>query len=103
MLCLEDIKIQFKCQGYEAKHFGVSPTGEDTVLIMESTSITEEQHCPMCGGKVYIYDHFSMNLKDIPWQANTTSTLSCNGYRYRCTECGETYTEEIPLNTRALE
>ena len=64
---------------------------------MESTSITEEQHCPMCGGKVYIYDHFSMNLKDIPWQANTTSTLSCNGYRYRCTECGETYTEEIPF------
>ena len=97
MLCLEDIKIDFKCQGFKAIQFGVGPSGEDTVLMMESTSITEEQHCPRCGGRVYIYDRFNMNLKDMPWHVNTTMTLCCSGYRYRCTECGETFTEEIPF------
>ena len=97
MLCLEDIKIDFNCQGFRAKQFGVGPSGEETVLMMESTSITEDQHCPKCGGKMHIYDHFQMNLKDMPWHAGKSMTLCCSGYRYRCVNCKETYTEEIPF------
>ena len=110
MLCLEDTKIEFKCQEFKAVQFGVSPSGEGNVLMMESTSITKEQSCPKCGGKVHIYDHFNVNLKDMPWQANISSILCCRGYRYRCSECGETYTEDIPfkypgirITTRAAE
>ena len=45
MLCLEDIKIEFKSQGFKAIQFGVSPTGEETVLMMESIERTADQRC----------------------------------------------------------
>lgn len=97
MLCLEDTKIEFKSQGFKAIQFGISPTGEETVLMMESIKKTAEQHCPKCGGSVHIYDSFQMGLKDMPLLAKTPMTLFCTGYRYRCTQCKETYTEEIPF------
>ena len=64
---------------------------------MESISRTEEQYCPRCGGKVHIYDNFHVCLKDMPLFSQIPLTLFCSGYRYRCTQCGETFTEDIPF------
>ena len=97
MLCLEDTKIEFKSQGFKAIQFGVSPTGEETVLMMESIEKPADQHCPQCGGSVHIYDHFQMHLKDMPLLAKTPMTLFCTGNRYRCIQCKETFTEDIPF------
>ena len=83
MLCLEDTKIEFKSQGFKAKQIGVSPSGEETVLMMESITSTEDQRCPQCGGNVHIYDSFQMHLKDMPLFAKTPMTLFCTGNRYR--------------------
>ena len=94
MLCLEDTKIEFKSQGFKAIQFGVSPTGEETVLMMESIKRTADQHCPRCCGSVHIYDSFQMHLKDMPLFFKTPMTLFCTGNRYRCTQCKETFTEE---------
>ena len=97
MLCLEDTKIEFKSQGFKAKQIGVSPSGEETVLMMESITSTEDQRCPQCGGNVHIYDSFQMHLKDMPLFAKTPMTLFCTGNRYRCVQCKETFTEDIPF------
>ena len=97
MLCLEDIKIEFKSQGFKAIQFGVSPTGEETVLMMESIERTADQRCSQCGGNVHIYDSFQMHLKDMPLFAKTPMTMFCTGNRYRCVQCKETFTKDIPF------
>ena len=56
MLYLEDIKISFKCQGYEAIQYGMSPSNDQAVLMLRSTRGSRDETCPRCGEKVYIYD-----------------------------------------------
>mgnify|MGYP002869143669 CR=1 FL=1 len=97
MLYLEDIRIEFKSQGFKANQIDVSPSEKEIVLMMESISKTEEHCCPDCGGAVHIYDNFHMHLKDMPLVAQMPLTLFCSGYRYRCVECKKTFTEEIPF------
>ena len=96
MLCLEDTKIGFQCQGFEAYQCDVSPQDDQTVLMMRSTS-SPKRTCPRCGEKVYIYDSFGIHLKDMPLYVKIPLTLFCTGNRYRCTVCGETFTEDIPF------
>lgn len=96
MLCLEDTKIGFQCQGFEAYQYDVSPQDDQTVLMMRSTG-SPKRTCPRCGEKVYIYDSFGIHLKDMPLYVKIPLTLFCTGNRYRCTVCGETFTEDIPF------
>lgn len=97
MLYLEDIKIEFKSQGFVAKQFGMNEEKTQSVLMMESAASTAEQVCPKCGAPVHIYDSFHMGLKDMPVYHQTSHTMFCTGYRYRCTRCRETFTEHIPF------
>ena len=97
MLYLEDIKISFKCQGYEAIQYGMSPSNDQAVLMLRSTRGSRDETCPRCGEKVYIYDSFGIHLRDMPLYIDIPLTVFCTGNRYRCTVCGETFTEEIPF------
>lgn len=97
MLFLEDIKIELNCQGFEAKQIGFSPNNDKAVAIFESTRQTNEVHCPVCNGKVHIYDSFDTELKDIPIFVEMPLSLFCVGHRYRCIKCKHTFTEEIPF------
>ena len=51
MLYLEDIKISFKCQGYEAIEYDISPQKDQAVLIVKSTQRSKDKVCPRCGKK----------------------------------------------------
>ena len=97
MLYVEDIKISFKCQGYEAIQYSMSPQNDQAVLMMKSTHRSQDEVCPRCGEKVYIYDSFGIHLKDMPIYIEVPLTVFCTGNRYRCTVCGESFTEEIPF------
>ena len=97
MLYLEDTKIGFQCQGFEAYQYDVSPQNDQAVLMMRSISGSQKQTCPRCGEKVYIYDSFGIHLKDMPLYVKIPLTLFCTGNRYRCTVCGETFTEDVPF------
>ena len=33
MLCLDDIKVEFECQGFKGTHLGISPEKDKTVLL----------------------------------------------------------------------
>lgn len=97
MLLLEDIKIEMKCQGFEAKQITFSPNGDKAIVYMESTAETSEQFCPDCSGKVYIHDLFDITLKDIPLYPDMPLSLFCHGHRYRCQSCGKDFTEAVPF------
>lgn len=97
MLYLKDIKISFKCQGYEAIQYDMSPQKDQAVLMIKSTQCSQDKVCHRCGGKVYIYDNFGIHLRDMPLCINVPLTVFCTGNRYRCSVCRETFTEEIPF------
>lgn len=97
MLFLEDIKIEFKCQGFEAKQIAFSHYQDKAVVYLESTRKTSEMYCPECTGEVYIHDSFDVTLKDIPLYPDMPVFLFCFGHRYRCRKCGKDFTEDVPF------
>ena len=97
MLFLEDIKIELKCQGFEAKQITFSPNQDRAVVYLESISKTNEIHCPECAGQVYIHDAFDITLKDIPLYPDMPTSLFCCGHRFRCRNCGKDFTENVPF------
>lgn len=97
MLYINNIKVEFECQGFKATHIGVSPDETKTVLFLESTKRTEEAVCDKCGGKAYIHEHYNTHLTDIPIIYGTTHRLEFFGKRYKCNKCGHTFTEETPF------
>ena len=97
MLNLDDIKVEFECQGFKGTHLGISPEKDKSVLFMESVRSTKSVRCPACGGAVYIYENGQVKLKDIPFWKDTDHICNFFIHRYRCNCCQETFTEEIPF------
>lgn len=96
MLYLEDIKIEVTCQGFESQGFAVNEERRQAVLLLRSNG-TNIERCPWCGSIVHVYDSFQVNLKDAPIWHTVEQRVCVTGYRYRCTSCGKTFTEEIPF------
>ena len=65
--------------------------------MTESTRTYKDFCCPACGGKVYVHEPFQVRIKDVPYQPNVPLYIHYSGHRYRCSKCGETFTEEIPF------
>ena len=82
MLNLDDIKVEFECQGFKGTHLGISPEKDKSVLFMESVRSTKSVRCPACGGAVYIYENGQVKLKDIPFWKDTDHI--CNFFIHRC-------------------
>lgn len=97
MLCHEDIKIETKCQGFEAKQLMISPNKDRAVVYVESKRHTSEISCPDCGGQVHIHDSFDITLKDMPLYPDMSLSLFCVGHRYCCQKCGKDFTENVPF------
>ena len=97
MLYLDDIKVEFESQGFKGTHIGISPQKDKTVLFLESVKSTQSVRCPYCSGSVYIYENGQVNLKDIPLWKGTTHLWNFFIHRYKCNQCQETFTEEIPF------
>ena len=97
MLYLNDIKVEFESQGFKGTHIGISPQKDKTVLFLESVKSTQSVHCPYCSGSVYVYENGQVNLKDIPLWKGTTHLWNFFIHRYKCNQCQETFTEEIPF------
>ena len=97
MLYLDDIKVEFESQGFKGTHIGISPQKDKTVLFLESVKSTQSVRCPYCSGSVYIYENGQVNLKDIPLWKGTTHLWNFFIHRFKCNQCQETFTEEIPF------
>ena len=97
MLSLDDIRVEFECQGFKGTHLGISPKKDKTVMFLESVRSTKSVRCPFCGGEVYIYENGQVKLKDIPLWKGTEHICNFSIHRYKCNCCHETFTEEIPF------
>lgn len=66
MLYLDDIKVEFKSQGFCSKHMGISPQKDKAVLFMQSTKKTKDVRCCECGSEVYLHGDAQTHLTDMP-------------------------------------
>lgn len=97
MLCLDNIKVEFECQGYKSTHLGISPDSTKTVLFFESNIETKVVTCPLCGGEVYVHDNYQTHLSDVPIKYGMTSRWEFFGKRYKCRKCGHSFVNETPF------
>ena len=97
MLFNNNIKIDVNCQGFVSTMFASNEENSKSVLMLASKRPTKDVVCSFCGGKVKIYDTYEINLKDIPFDPNMENVVHCTAHRYRCTDCKETFSEEIPF------
>ena len=97
MLCLNDIKVEFKSQEYKATHLGISPDNTKTVLFFENNMETNDVSCPKCGGKVYVHDNYQTHLSGVPLKYGMTSRWEFFGKRYKCRKCGHSFVNETPF------
>lgn len=97
MLNLYNIRFEGQSQGFCVKEYATSPSGDSAVIMTESTRTYRDFCCPECGDKVYVHEPFQVRIKDMPNQPNVPLYIHYSGHRYRCSKCGETFTEEIPF------
>ena len=98
------MSLSLECQQFVSERFE-NKSGH-SVLHVVSKAETESVRCLECGRRVYVQDHYSGILKDIPLYAGETLVLEVKVHRYQCAECGQTFTEEIPFRhpgTRVTE
>ena len=65
MLYLDDIKVEFKSQGFKGTNIEINPNKDEIVLFPESVRLTQSIRCPYCGNSVYIYENGQVKLKNI--------------------------------------
>ncbi len=94
---IDDIKVEFECQGFQGKRIAFSPDRNQTALFMESIRNTEEVRCPGCEGKVNVYQRYDVGLKDLPIWVETFHETVVFIHRYKCLKCGKTMSEDIPF------
>ncbi len=59
------------------------------ILLKESQTICE---CPCCHSLTSkVHDHKKQNIKDVPLQSGTPTTLVLDKIRYQCKQCGHTF------------
>ncbi len=97
MLNIDDIKVEFKIQGFCSEHMGISPQRDEAVLFIKSTRSTKDVKCCVCGNEVYLHEDTQTRLTDMPLWHETKQTVVIQQYRYRCKKCNKTFTEEIPF------
>ncbi len=97
MLREEDITIQIKSQGYESRSYTVNLEGTETVVLFQSTQVSAEKRCTVCGSAVHIYRSGSITLRDMPIWVGCKQELCFITHRYRCTKCRACFTEEVPF------
>ena len=97
MLLLDDIKVEFECQGYKATHFSVSDENYKSVLFFENTVKTKDLSCPLCNNAVYIHDNYQTHLADMPILYGYANRCEFFGKRYKCQKCGHSFVNEIPF------
>ena len=90
------IENWFNCQGVSLENVIFNKNSNSTILELKSTRRSEDFKCPVCGGHVHIHDAFKSRLKTI-FIPEKPAFIKFSGHRFRCSACGETFTEKTPF------
>lgn len=92
MLLFNNISLSLRCQQFECN--SLSKSEDEVIIEFHSTRNTEDVVCPVCGGRAHIYGNYTTRIKDIPFYVGTRQILEVSFHRYRCRECGKTFSED---------
>ena len=93
---VNDITFFPICKGFQASISDLS-TENNIIFDLFSQNQNTIRVCPSCGGSIHIYDNHTSDLKDMPIHNGVSQILRVHYHRYRCYNCGNSFTEDIPF------
>ena len=97
MPCVHNTTFYQEIQGFSFDRAEFDPFSNKTIYYYTSNIKASEVACPRCGGKAHIKDSYTTFLKDMPYWPGEALFLALRHNRYLCTECGQTFTEKLPV------
>lgn len=94
---INNITISFEIQQFICNKVEINEEENEVKIELISKADTDGLICKECGHQVHIYGISEVYLKDMPMFADSKTTVRILSHRYRCPECGETYTEPTYL------
>ena len=94
MLHVDNISFSIKVQQFLCNAVHYDSLQHCSVLPFASNMDTADVKCPDCGGSVHIYSRGERRLKDMPFIVGIRSECRVALHRYRCQQCGKTFTED---------
>ena len=97
MLEYNDIAINVSCQHFICKTARMNVLDSTVVLPFVSTQQAKDVRCRECGSPVHVHSTSTIQLRDAPIFAWNYQKIEVTRHRYRCTECGKTFQEDLGL------
>lgn len=92
-----DTQINSVCQPFILVSTSSDPQTLKSVYSFESNRQTSDVICPFCRKKnVYAHARHSTEIKDFPDHPKHRLSLVFHYHGYKCRECGQYFTEDIP-------
>ena len=92
-----DTQINSVCQPFTLVSTSSDPKTLKSVYSFESNRQTSDVICPFCRKKnVYAHARHSTEIKDFPDHPKHRLSLVFHYHGYKCRECGQYFTEDIP-------
>ena len=89
-------------QGFYCEKIEKDENGKN-ILRFRSKSKPSEAVCPYCGGNVSGNGIRKVRLTDVPLMPGIPSIYEIHQHRYRCRDCGKTYTELNPFKAKGFQ
>ena len=88
-------------QGYICEKIEKDEKGKN-IMRFRSNRKREVEVCGCCGGKVSGNGIRKVHLTDVPFLPGIPTIYEVHQHRYRCRDCGKTYTEENPFKVHGF-
>ena len=102
MAHIYDTTINAEYQGYICEKIEKDENGKNIFRFQSNRKRTDEM-CSGCGGKVSGNGIRKVRLIDVPLMPRETTVYEVYQHRYRCRDCGKTYTEENPFKVKGFQ
>ena len=94
--------IHIEYQGFYCEKFEKDEKGRN-IFRFRSNRKSSNEVCPYCGSKVSGNGIRNVRLIDVPLMPGEATVYEVHQHRYRCWDCGKTYTEENPFKVKGYQ
>ena len=94
--------IHIEYQGFYCEKFEKDEKGRNIFRFLSNRKSSNEV-CPYCGSKVSGNGIRKVRLIDVPLMPGEATVYEVHQHRYRCWDCGKTYTEENPFKVKGYQ
>ena len=81
-------------QPFKVDSVGIDSENRYIIYEIISDMNTSSVSCPVCSGKVHVYDNYTKSIRDVITHVGMINILRVRIHRYKCLECSHTFSEQ---------